>query len=143
MEPEHASPPPPPREPPGEPQRDAPQLDAPQLDARPGLLQSLSYLFRTYAIPQHAVRLQPPFRREDRHCYLAPVPADWPSDAQGLSGVLLLEDGEPLGPAHCSHDDIRTLGKGRYSHWGTCLYFSSSDHTDPNSNGRVYSLLPP
>lgn len=40
------------------------------------------------------------------------------------------------------HDDIRSLGKGRYSHWRTQLYFSASasDSGDPRSNGRRYSI---
>jgi hypothetical protein len=50
------------------------------------------------------------------------------------------------------HDDIRALGGGRYSHWigsdqGTpdgvlesSLYFSASDNSDPNENGRRYSI---
>src|SRR5262249_4763936 len=27
-----------------------------------------------------------------------------------------------------------------YSHWGETLYFSTSDNSDPNANGRRYSL---
>jgi hypothetical protein len=111
--------------------------------ARLSLLQRLSSLFRSYEIPADCVRLRGPFKRDDRRCYTVPLPAEWPSDEDGRSPVTLFEDGLPLGPAHVSHDDIRTLGRGRYSHWGAALYFSASDGTDPNVNGRVYSVLPP
>ncbi|MES2196608.1 MAG: hypothetical protein V4517_19475 [Pseudomonadota bacterium] len=58
--------------------------------------------------------------------------------------LIILEDGRPLGPAHSSHKEIAELGAGRYSHWkGTAdsvLVFSSSDNTDPRTNGRTYTL---
>ncbi len=108
-----------------------------------GLLDTLACLCRTYAVPKESLVMQRPFWQDDRHCFVAPLPPEWLSDADGESPVVLLEDGQPLGPAHCNHDDVRTLGRGRYSHWGTQLFFSSSDHSDPNTNGRHYSLLPP
>jgi hypothetical protein len=49
----------------------------------------------------------------------------------------------PIGSPHCTHDDIRREGAGRYSHWGDTLYFSTSDNTDPNRNGRAYALTVP
>ena len=54
------------------------------------------------------------------------------------SKVVVLEDGKKLGPPHTLHETIRQNGMGAYSHWGTYLYFSSSDNTDPRSNGRAY-----
>lgn len=57
---------------------------------------------------------------------------------EAASRLVLFENGKPLGPAHSPHDDIRKEGSGRYSHWGTTLWFSSSDGTDPRSNGRAY-----
>jgi pectate lyase len=65
--------------------------------------------------------------------------------------LRLFENGVELGPAHSVHDDIRNLGKGRFSHWGTTVIFSASDNTDPRTNGRSYTyvmggtsaLLPP
>lgn len=62
------------------------------------------------------------------------------------SKLQLYEDGVPLGPAHAGHDTINELGLGRYSHWynGTQLIvFSSSDNSDPNTNGRVYRFTDP
>ena len=38
-------------------------------------------------------------------------------------------------------DGGRRLGRGRYSHWGRYIYFSSTDNTDPRKNGRSYKLV--
>jgi arylsulfatase A-like enzyme len=52
----------------------------------------------------------------------------------------LLEDGRELGPAHSPHEDVREQGSGRYSHWKGRLFFSTSDGSDPNTNGRSYAI---
>jgi FkbM family methyltransferase len=57
------------------------------------------------------------------------------------SELHLFEDGNPLIKNHSIHVDIQQKGHGRYSHWGKCLLFSSSDGADPNTNGRNYSIL--
>jgi len=68
-----------------------------------------------------------------------------PSDvAGGRSELVLLENGKPLGPAHSAHADIRKEGLGRYSHWGArTLWFSTSDNSDPRTNGREYKVMCP
>lgn len=67
------------------------------------------------------------------------IPGD--SESSPTSSTLrLYENGKELGPAHTSHKDIRRYGKGRFSHWGNSLYFSSSDNTDPRRNGRRYTF---
>ena len=55
------------------------------------------------------------------------------------SQLKLFEDGHPIGPPHTLHADIARSGGGSYSHWQTYLYFSTSDGSDPNTNGRLYS----
>jgi hypothetical protein len=60
------------------------------------------------------------------------------NDEPRRSQLQLLESGIPLGPPHALHDDIRRSGEGRYSHWGETLFFSTSDNSDPNTNGRTY-----
>lgn len=55
------------------------------------------------------------------------------------SRLMVYEDGQPLGLAHALHDHIRTIGRGRFSHWGQRLVFASSDNSDPNRNGRSYA----
>lgn len=65
-----------------------------------------------------------------------------PGDASSLltqSKLLLYENGTPIGPAHAAHVDIRNLGRGRFSHWGNSLRFSTSDNTNPLTNGRSYA----
>jgi FkbM family methyltransferase len=62
-------------------------------------------------------------------------------DAPYRSVLLLYENDKLLLPAHTPHDDIRTLGGGRYSHWAETLYFSTSDGSDPNTNGCRYHIM--
>ena len=55
--------------------------------------------------------------------------------------MLLLEDEKILpGPSNAGHEDIRTLGKGRYSFWRGTVYFSTPDNSDPRFNGRTYRV---
>jgi hypothetical protein len=62
----------------------------------------------------------------------------------GRSKIILTEDGKPLGPAHTSHEETRTKGLGRWSHWGARgIQFSSSDNSDPRTNGRQYKVVYP
>jgi SAM-dependent methyltransferase len=57
------------------------------------------------------------------------------------SAALVLEDGRPLpGPANALHEDIRQLGGGRFCFWHDYVYFSSSDDSDPRTNGRRYEV---
>jgi hypothetical protein len=54
---------------------------------------------------------------------------------------VVLENGVPLpGASNASHEEIRRLGKGRYSFWGGSVYFSASDNSSPCFNGRSYAL---
>ncbi len=79
---------------------------------------------------------------EEGLCFLAPFPLASASDADDGSVVRLQEDGRDL-LAHALHGDIRTLGGGRFSHWGRWLYLSSTDGSDPRVNGRRYEILLP
>lgn len=56
------------------------------------------------------------------------------------SHLILFEDKRALGPAHTLHDQIRSAGAGRYSHWGSTIIFATSDDSDPRTNGRRYSF---
>src|SRR5262249_8699264 len=66
-----------------------------------------------------------------------------PSDAEGTSGLVLLEDGRPLPYPHQIYRSIQDEGQGRYSHWGTGAVFSATDNSDPRTNGRVYTARVP
>jgi glycosyltransferase involved in cell wall biosynthesis/2-polyprenyl-3-methyl-5-hydroxy-6-metoxy-1,4-benzoquinol methylase len=57
------------------------------------------------------------------------------------STLVVMEDDRILGPPHSTHDTVRNIGNGAYSHWGDCLYFSSSDNSDPTRNGRIYAVF--
>jgi hypothetical protein len=65
------------------------------------------------------------------------------SDAPTRSNLLVCENNNLLGPMHTAHTEIAKDGHGRYSHWANNLVFSASDNTDPNTNGRNYSVVQP
>ena len=73
-------------------------------------------------------------------CFIAPLPEQLISDAEGASRIAVYENGTPLPHARALHDDIRRLGSGRYSHWGSNLFFSTTDNSDPRTNGRTYTV---
>ena len=92
----------------------------------------------------------PPFEREIGHCWLRRLNAFPGADELAAvadddlqptrSALRVYENGVPLGPAHAPHSTIRHLGAGAFSHWKDTIYFSSTDGTNPNSNGRAYEL---
>lgn len=90
-----------------------------------------------------AQQLLVPFRHVAGRCYAADLPGESASsdtpDNPNRSQLLLYEDGTPLGFGHAPEHDIVAHGTGRHRHWGPLLSFSSSDGTDPNTNGRVYT----
>jgi hypothetical protein len=91
--------------------------------------------------------LERPFARQGRYGYLASVPSlEGTSDSMETpqrSRALLCENGKLIGTAHSQHADIRDKGAGLFSHWRNEVLFSSSDNSDPNTNGRTYSLVQP
>jgi MoaA/NifB/PqqE/SkfB family radical SAM enzyme len=78
-------------------------------------------------------------RQEQGHCYVAPGAFD-----QRLHFCRLFEDDRPLGPvvelpsapAGRRRRALLHLGNGD----GIAMYFSTSDNTDPRTNGRTYTL---
>lgn len=68
-------------------------------------------------------------------CWLVPLPL-----GVNAAEFELYEDESRLGPARSRHDEIRELGQGRYSIWSPLLYLSTSDDTNPSTNGRTYTL---
>jgi hypothetical protein len=90
------------------------------------------------------IPLPPGLEKEQGHCWLAPI-GEYASRADnndlGIPSTLILyEDGREIGPSNQVHADIRALGNGRHSHWGPYLYFSTSDNSNPLTNGRQYSM---
>ncbi len=72
------------------------------------------------------------------------TPADT-STEPSRSLLRVFENNAALGPAHAVHSAIRSLGAGRFSHWINpnnnyeTLRFSTSDNSDPRTNGRSYT----
>ena len=92
-----------------------------------------------------SIALQRPFGHYGGHCWLISIDkvrfpeSDGVHDPNG-SCLVMSEDGVDLGPGHVSHQEIALHGSGRYAHWDHALYFSASDQSDPNTNGRSYSV---
>jgi hypothetical protein len=92
----------------------------------------------------NGVILKGPFRCIAKHQFMAHIPqlaeiAD--THLIQASPLIVFEDSNALGPPHALHKEIEDKGRGLYSHWGENLYFSTSDNTDPNLNGRNYWVL--
>ena len=54
--------------------------------------------------------------------------------------VKVTENGKFIGTLEPAHDVIRGLGDGRFNFWEGTVFFSSSDNTDPRTNGRTYGV---
>jgi hypothetical protein len=61
------------------------------------------------------------------------------------SRFMLYEDDRLLGPSDSTLDEITKIGMGRFVHNTqrrmSFFTFSSSDNTDPNTNGRTYWVV--
>lgn len=100
---------------------------------------------------QLVVRLQRPFPAflDGNMAFNATEPslnhlADSEDDG-ARSPVTLYENGTALGPPHAPHADIYGSGRGRFSHWRNSngFIFSTTDGTNPNTNGRNYWAVVP
>jgi ABC-type polysaccharide/polyol phosphate transport system ATPase subunit len=82
------------------------------------------------------------FYHDSGFCWQTQVSVDGDNvDRSTKSQYILFENGKPTaGEGHAEHDLIRKVGRGLFSHWGKSLYFSSSDNSNPSSNGRSYTL---
>jgi hypothetical protein len=95
---------------------------------------SKSYLVRPfvhvegYAFKASAASLVP-IADTDRELYRSPA--------------VLCEDGIRMGPEHSFWAAIVKSGLGRFSHYGDMAVFSSTDNSDPNVNGRQYTIVVP
>jgi hypothetical protein len=97
-------------------------------------------------------RLNPPFQADSgvawtARLHMAPDLAMVEAQCDDLeqpyrSALRLYENGVALGPPHSLHALVRGAGQGRFSHWGPrqILLFSASDNSDPNRNGRIYTI---
>lgn len=101
---------------------------------------------RLEAVGSRRWRLLAPFFNETGHAWefdLSGPSQPGCADAVGewtRSRLRLYENGIALGPAHSLHVRIRRRGLGAFSHWENRLIFSTSDNSDPNLNGRQYTI---
>ncbi len=86
------------------------------------------------------VRLIPPFVGDGGHAFVAPIPEEFTQFVTPGEMAVVTEDGKALGPADTQHQQIRDFGQGRFSLWGSHVYFSASDNTNCNDNGREYAI---
>ena len=97
--------------------------------------------------PGEKIVLSHPYDRLDGFAYKAAAPSlsslsDTETDLF-RSPTLLCENKMILGPPHSFHADIVKDGWGRFSHYGDGVVFSASDNSNPNSNGRQYTIVVP
>jgi hypothetical protein len=83
------------------------------------------------------------YSREVGHAFIARTDRPWLSSQEHPSPAFVLEDGRWLGPSNAVHADIRQIGLGRFSFWSDVVYFSTSDNSDPRTNGRRYAIVYP
>ena len=101
--------------------------------------------------------LNPPFNHESGFAYwasqlrfgerarLVEIAADDPNNGSDVtSPIQVYEDQTPLGPGHSTFHAISKTGRGHFAYWNERgIYFSASDNTDPNKNGRRYWAVVP
>lgn len=110
----------------------------------------VAFVLNKRSRPDPMVLSGPFIRHENSNAFIVypVIPGAIADDKDHLeqSSLSLYEDGRPLGPAHSVHRDVVVDGRGHYSFWHhnvTLLIFSTSDNSDPNTNGRIYSVSDP
>ena len=82
--------------------------------------------------------------KESGYCFHIPIPkylsVSDTMEKGSDSKLRLYENGIELTESHSHHEQIRKIGRGKFSHWYEVLYFSSSDNSDPGTNGKQYSI---
>lgn len=99
--------------------------------------QSLNYY-------EERIVLKGPYRKQDGFVWQKDL-QEFANDSDtnkspARSRLVLWEDKTRLELSHSEHDKIRAIGNGRYSFWNGTLFFSTTDNSNPNENGRVYSF---
>ena len=112
------------------------------------------FLFRKKNVPNpiwdkiiaetKTIDLKGPFKKVNGNCWSVSLP-EFESDCDSCeflrrSPLIMFEDKYRLTINHASHEHIITPGRGLYSHWGKDLLFSTTDNSDPNTNGKSYTI---
>jgi hypothetical protein len=94
-----------------------------------------------------AIDLSPPLSQLEGYAYKVSIPKlSGVGDTAELatrSPTVVCEGDHRLGPGHTPFTEIVQKGAGRFSHYNDLVVFSSSDGTNPNSNGRQYKVVIP
>lgn len=90
------------------------------------------------------IELSCPFVANDPLVWRTDIPefsalADTPAEPR-RSTLLMWENDVPLAYPHCGYANIAQYGAGRYRHWQDSVYFTTSDNTNPNLNGKQYAF---
>lgn len=123
--------------------KDVRDLLAAQARQRAALTKAVACVERLVPPPlpgRRVVPLERPFAEEGGHCFVAAIPPEFMTSV-AAGTIMVEEEAGELGPAGSPHEAIRTEGGGRFSVWDGRVYFSSSDRTDCNENGRRYRLV--
>ena len=93
-------------------------------------------------VASEAIAVEAPIANESGFAWAVVVSVD-PEQRK----LRVFEDGKELGPAESLHEEVRKTGMGSFSHWKppepgspSYVYFSTSDNSDPNTNGRSYEF---
>jgi len=87
--------------------------------------------------------LQRPFTGRGGHSWTVAIPDFLRNDTGNKNRVAFrfFEGGVPVTAAsNAVHAEIATLGGGRHTFWTELFCFSTTDNSDPNTNGRAYEL---
>lgn len=89
-------------------------------------------------------RLDRPYTPNGGHAFVSPIPAAIErlrTKSADQWRLIITENEKLLGPSDSQHQRIRDFGAGAFSVWHSDVYFSASDGSDCNTNGRSYELL--
>lgn len=110
-------------------------------------LKAIDYFMAPRCPAGQTVTLARPFKHQEGHAYMLVGPFfQGVADTDQLpkrSPVVVCEDGHRLDPPYSLVADIAKLGMGRFNHYMGAIFFSASDNSDPNTNGRTYSIVLP
>lgn len=115
----------------------------PKLGGNAAQLSSIPVDFCSHPPTTTVWRAAAPFPKRDGYAYYWKLPelTSIADDAGPTSPLVVCEDDRLLGPPHTAVTEVGKTGLGRFSHSGPGVTLSTSDNSDPNTNGRSYSAF--